>query len=262
MTFHTRLLGSRLPATLVDNRPPEETSSYQVASRNNTTDDERMERAHDEDMARITLEVCRGYRGTMGFYMPERRDPSPRFLGLVPLLGRLKMIKFTVWAGFDWWSDKGPWRGPGAIRTITARLRRTWPDQDDTILEPSRVEYDPNIVSLPQPEDKLFVAIGVLLQHLPLVEEVRIDVLMHLMDFVMWDFSDTQWKGIQGWLDGPVCRPDKGQLKKVSRRLMLVNPTPPIPSACMLRQVETRGEGEDFFVVRRGTNNVSPICSF
>jgi hypothetical protein len=59
--------------------------------------DEAMERLQNNDIARITLEVCRDLCGSM--FIPERSVVSPCFLSLVTILGHLRKIEFAIWAG-------------------------------------------------------------------------------------------------------------------------------------------------------------------
>lgn len=257
LDFHTRRLNSLLPTALLEDKPSEDTSSNKLAARNNTTLDEGMERFHDGDITRVTVEILRVFRGTMGFYVPERKEPSPRFIGLAPLLGRLKKIKFIVWAGFDWWSGAStrPIVNAARTRTKKAILKRMQSDQDDVIEQPSQWEEDDAASqSAPRP-NQVTTAINTLLPYLPLVEEVHVDVLWHVMDFWNWDLPEDKLAGIRGWLDSPLCSTTEHKLKKVHRRIVVFHP--PDKSKTLLRQVELRQDEEGSVCVQRGTNKVS-----
>ncbi|KAF2120143.1 hypothetical protein BDV96DRAFT_464652, partial [Lophiotrema nucula] len=165
-------------------KPVEESESNRLAARANTNLEEATEQAHDARVVRFTLEIERATRGAFGFYKAVRDTLSPRFLGLLPVLGPVKKIKFTVWVGFEWWSLPRQSRG----RTVGK----------------------PNA---------LFVAVEEVLKYLPLVEEIQVDVLMHVADYWNWDMADEHKDGVQAWLDHSVCNNQAGRIKRVYRRL-------------------------------------------
>ncbi|KAF2442896.1 hypothetical protein P171DRAFT_486865 [Karstenula rhodostoma CBS 690.94] len=55
-----------------------------------------------------------------------------------------------------------------------------------------------------------------------LVEEVKIDLLTHDIDYWNWDLPETWWEGIRDWLDRPISPLARGQVKKMDRRLIVV----------------------------------------
>jgi len=263
--FHAHYLNSLLPINVADSTPPESTSSHQLAARNNTTIDETMERHHDEGVLRITLEILRAFRGTMGFFVPVRDVPSPHFMALLPLLSRVKRMKFTVWAGYDWWSGNStrPIVSVDRARELKARrnvlkAKRTWSDQTDVIQSPTVQREEATDASQAPRPNHLATAIDKLLDHLPVLEELHVDVLLHVIDFTNWDLpEDIKWEGIRGWLDGPVSPSAEGRLKKVQRRLVVAHPGPPTLSGTFLRQREVWRDGEDVVHVERGVRTVS-----
>ncbi|KAF2678052.1 hypothetical protein K458DRAFT_446655 [Lentithecium fluviatile CBS 122367] len=242
LSFHAHHLNSLSPTTVTDPTPPESTLSHKLAARNNTHPDETMERYHDDGVVRITLEILRTFRGTMGFFVPVRDVPSPHFLSFLPLLGRIKKMKFIVWAGYDWWSGNSTRPVISIDRSRRAKPKRTWPDQTD-VQQPSVRREDDSIPSQARRPDRLAVAIDTVLQHLPVVEELQVDVLLHATDFTNWDLpEEIKWEGIREWLDGPVSLSAGAQLKKVHRRLIVVHQGPPTISGTFLRQCEI-GDG-------------------
>ncbi|KAL5388097.1 hypothetical protein DPSP01_003088 [Paraphaeosphaeria sporulosa] len=69
----------------------------------------------------------------------------------------------------------------------------------------------PSVAGIPP----LGVAVDAILQHLPLVEEAKIDLLIHDIDYWNWGLPATWWEGIRDWLDGPVFPLPKGQSKRI-----------------------------------------------
>lgn len=255
LQLYASLFNSLLPATITDMRPAEETASNKLAARINASSEELAERAHDDDSVRITLEIQRAIRGTMGYHVPKREDLSPRFMALLPLLRRLKKLKLTVWAGYSWWEGPVERRFIGIEVRPTARFKRTSPDQDDKLQEPTQWKEEAACYS--KPDNALSTAIDAILKNLPLIEEVNVDILMHVSDYFNWDLPDVKWEGVQSWLDGPVCSNTGDGLKRVYRRFVVLDPGPPTKSATFLRQLESRQKGKDYFRVDRGTGEVS-----
>ena len=256
LTYHSCRLNSHRRATIVDSRLEQQTINEQFAERRNIGSDEALERPHDNDCARITLEVLRPYRDSMGYCIPEKKDPSPRFMALTPLLGRLKRIKFMVWAGYEWWSGESTRPIAKTRRLQKARLSRTSADQDDAVLQPSLWETnDVGAPLVPRP-NPLSVAIDALLRFLPLVEEINIDLLMHHSDWWSWDLPDIWWEGIRTWLDGPVSPISEGKVNKIDRRVVLTHYDWHKP-ATLLEQHELMERDGCVVHIRRGSRKVS-----
>ncbi|KAF1942933.1 hypothetical protein EJ02DRAFT_453837 [Clathrospora elynae] len=156
---------------------------------------EEAERACDDGTLRITVEVQRPLRGPQGYFVPERNELSPRFLALLPLMNKTKKIRFAIWPGYDWWNG-----GPQPLTDKYGNIR-------------------PNTDQAKKP-DAVSAAIGKILECLPQVEELSVDVLMQASDGVRWDLPDAKWENVQPWLDTSVT-PNAGQtLRKVTRRLI------------------------------------------
>jgi hypothetical protein len=259
LDFYAHYLNSFVPVPVTDSTPPETTSSQQLTARTNTTEDESMERTLDEGVVRITLEILRSFRGAMGSFVPVREDLSPHFMALLPLLGRIKKMKLAVWAGYDWWSGNStrPIVNVDRVRRLV-RYKRTWSDQTDVPPPDVPPIGDDTNITGPSRPDHLATAIDKLLHHLPLLEELSVDVLLHIVDFASWDLpEEIKWEGIRAWLDGPVSPLEGGRLKKVQRRLLVVHLSSPMEWGTFLRQSEVRREGEDVVDVERGVRMVS-----
>ncbi|KAF2466331.1 uncharacterized protein BDR25DRAFT_237443 [Lindgomyces ingoldianus] len=167
-----------------------------LAARLNSNLEESIESAKDDGSVRITVEILVLIRGSMGSYIPSRDKPSPRFLAMLPLLRHLKKVKFLVWGGWDFWF------GPPKRRPGSGRHQKALPS----------VEQNP-----------LSIALKTLMSYLPNVEEVNIDLLMHIRDYWNLDLPDIKWAGIEGWLLEPIYQASNVHLRKVHRRLMACN---------------------------------------
>ncbi|KAF1952206.1 hypothetical protein CC80DRAFT_552634 [Byssothecium circinans] len=111
---------------------------------------------------------------------------------MLPLLSRLKRIKFIIWAG----------------EVETAQFKRTFPDQDDLVLAPSQwKQVVPTSSSSTDnlSRDSLSRTLATLLEHLPLVSEVHIDILIDATSYLNWDLLDPKWVTVQKWLGGPIA---------------------------------------------------------
>ncbi|KAF2194787.1 hypothetical protein K469DRAFT_547510 [Zopfia rhizophila CBS 207.26] len=212
LEFIACIANSHRPAPISDPRPVEESRSNQLAARANTDIEEISERKKDDGSVRITMEILRPIRGAMGFYVPTRDELSPRFMALLLLLRQIKRVKFIIWGGWDWW------RGPKETLTPKAEFSATQPESTKP--------------------DQLSVAVDRVLRHLPLVEDVSIDVLMHVSDYWNWDLPEVRWEGIQGWLDGRIYPNDERKLKRVYRRLIACNPAAPARFLTFYRKLE------------------------
>ncbi|KAF2642087.1 hypothetical protein P280DRAFT_517083 [Massarina eburnea CBS 473.64] len=222
--------------------------------------DEIIEHHHDDNMVRITLEVDEAIVESLGSYIPERIEPSPHFLSLLPLLGRLRTIKFIVWAGFNWWGSQSDSTTPKLEEMLKrARIRRTFSDQDDQVAEPSvwkPATSTPSSTDITN-HDSLSKALSTLLDHLPLVSEVQIDILLHATAYLNWDLPNTKWEYVKKWLDGPPAYnpvENRAVLEKVQRRLVTVAlvGSSKVFSRVFLRQLEVRLPGREVVEVRRG----------
>lgn len=257
LAYHARRLNSSRHAIVVDPKSPNETTGHTLAERNNTGSDDMLERLHDDNMVRMTLEILRQHRGTMGYYTPERKELSPRFMGLKPLLCRLRKCKFTVWAGYDWWSGESTRPISKGERLDKARISRVSADQDDKATKPTIWLQGGARNTLESRPNPLSVAIDTLLQHLPLVEEVKIDLLIHDIDYWNWDLPETWWEGISDWLDRPISPLAKGRVKKIDRRLIVVYHGHARVSGTLLHQRELVQQDNTVIRVERGTRQVS-----
>lgn len=257
LTYHARRLNSNRLTNIPDSNPIHHTTNYQPGEGDDTISDESLERLHDDDCARVTLEVLRQHRGLWGYYVPERQEPSPHFMALIPLLSRLKHIKFIVWAGHDWWSGDSTRPIVKIKRLQRARLSRVSADQDDKVIQPTLWENDGTTKALAPRPNPLSVAIDALLRYLPLVEEVKIDLLIHHVDWWSWDLPDPWWEGIREWLDGPISPIAKDRAWKVERRLTIVLHGDLRNSGTVLYQRESVQRDSSVIRIERGTRKVS-----
>ncbi|KAF2660082.1 hypothetical protein K491DRAFT_109426 [Lophiostoma macrostomum CBS 122681] len=219
-----------------------------------TSFDDMIERARDEGCVRITLEIQRLIRGVMGGYMPARDTPSPLFISLVPVFSRLKKIKFLAWSAWSWWT--GPPKRLNKMGQQRARLGQTDDSKDPQVPQAGETS---TIAGKPCKPDDLSLAIETLLEYLPLVEEIHIDLLMHEYDYWNWDLPEDRWVGIQQWLDSPISPPKRGVPLKVYRRLLSCEANTPARAAIFYHQLEERkagSDGSDVVQVSRGSSEV------
>ncbi|KAF2266416.1 hypothetical protein CC78DRAFT_566809 [Lojkania enalia] len=182
------------------------------------------ERSNDDGSFRITLEMQRPIRGSMGAYVPIRDTPSPRLVSMAPLLGRLRKIKFVVWGSWEWWNPVSPEiivqrLKKAKLRAKAKKIQAASAQGADASAQ--SLQDDDGAPALESRVDPLFVAIGLLMKHFPLVEDISVDVLIHMSDLRTWDLPDVSYEGIRPWLDGPIYPPDGRRLKKAYRRLMV-----------------------------------------
>jgi hypothetical protein len=204
--------------------------SHVLAARRGNEDDEEAERIGDCGM-RITIEAQRAVRGQQGYYIPRREELSPRFLALLPFMQRAKKLRLVVWPGYDWWNGSKP----RAVRRLNGRLRLIEEDTDTQPVKPDAVSF----------------AIGKILERLPAVEELTVDLLMNAGDVVRWDLPDRVWDNMQYWLDGAVAHEGTSALRKVVRRLAAV--WEPTKIEVFYTQQETRiDDGKAWHVQRKG----------
>jgi len=108
-------------------------------------------------------------------------------------------------------------------------------------IDESKVSDQPDAVSY---------AIGRVLDMLPVVEEVEVDIFAHVGAISRWDLATPPWEGIQYWLDGPVAREGTVGLKSVKRRLKTVWDEK--KTEAFYVQSEMRTGGGRWHVKRRG----------
>lgn len=210
-------LNSRLPQP---QKAPEEDRprSNALAERLGDETIEAAERAYDDGTLRFTIEVQRNHLGFAGFFMPTRNELSPRFKGLLPFMEKARKAKIIVLAGYDWWSGSIP--------------------------RSSRGSDCPQL-------NHASIAIGKILEHLPAVEELCVDVLMHAADMARWDLPYPKWEKVLPWLDGSVSVPRANTLNKIARGLGVVWTS--VKPEFILSQTETRRPADSIWeIVRKG----------
>ena len=219
-----------------------------------------MENFHDENMVRITLEVEQVEMKPWGSKKVNRIGPSPQFMATLPFLSRIRRIKFIVWAGYDWWSGRSEPTHQKVERLQRAQFKRTSSDQDDELLAPSQWKQIP--LSSRSCDDNvshgpLSKALATLLDYLPLVSDIHVDVLMSVPDYLNWDLPEQKWNCVEKWLHGPLAcstKAERERIATVQRRLItvgLVGP-PKVFSKVFFRQREERSRDGNMFNVKRG----------
>ncbi|KAF1914757.1 hypothetical protein BDU57DRAFT_540636 [Ampelomyces quisqualis] len=226
LQYHSHALNSHSSAA-ADVRPSQEPPvSNLLAERVGQEVDEEVERLGEHPL-RITLEVQRQLRGKFGYAIPVREELSPRFLALLPLMDRARKLRLVIWPGYDWWNGARP----QAFTKINGRIK-----------------IDANA---PPKPDALSVSIGKVLDCLPAVEELQVDVLAHVGDLSRWDLPDSVWTKIQYWLDGPIASEGGHALQKVCRKITGV--WSPGCIETLYDQQETRtGDGSKWHIKRHG----------
>ncbi|KAJ4373276.1 hypothetical protein N0V83_003570 [Neocucurbitaria cava] len=216
-------------------------SSITLSARLGTEDSEEAERASDDGSLRITIEVQRAQRGLMGYSIPIRDELSPRFLGLLPLMDKARKVRLVIWPGFDWWAGGLPQPLRGVDKPETPSLSKSGTTR-------------PNTAS---------VAIGKVLERLPAIQELNVDVLMSAADGSRWDLPDNKWEKVQPWLNEPISIHGGRALKKVVRRLAAVW-KPSQAAEAFYTQIETdQGSGKPWKVERKGdmrTPTLRSLC--
>lgn len=184
-------------------------------------DEADWEENNNDGCVQITMEICRPIRSNLGSIIPIRDTLSPCFLTLAPIiLSKVKRVRFVVWAGWMWWS--GPQRRPAELQ-LARRIRSTHcltPDQmDETAYASSMAKFvEPN-----EP-DPLTDTLDAVLEHLPLVDTVEVVAPLHVSDYWNWDLPQKKWKGVEGWLESPICESGKRRWKSVQRSLVVCQP--------------------------------------
>jgi hypothetical protein len=219
---------------------PEEDAN--VESDRNAELEETAERTLVSGIVGLTLEMSRPYRTNMGAIIPKRETPSPRFLALVPLLSRIRRVKFIVWGAYDWW--KGPQqryvRVPRSERPL---VKRTSADESDAVLSRRKIDTSVQAQVMEEKPNPLSVAVAEMVKYMPMVEEVDVDVLINPGEYWNWDLAENRWEGLQGWLDATICSKDGKKMKRVYRRLIACELSPPARGATFYHQLETLQDG-------------------
>ncbi len=219
--LHYYLLQSDAPAKPVVS--DEQPHSNVLAARLGEELSEEAERATHDNSVRITIQVQRTQLGPMGYSIPVREELSPRFMAFLPLLNKVRRLRIVVWPGFDWWNGG--------------------------VVQPLRGIEKPSSAADSDKRNAASIAIEKILEHLPAVEELRVDVLMHASEGARWDLPENKWESIQSWLDSPVVAKNGQQLKKVTRRLAGVyNRQEP---EAFYTQIETRRGNSTTWEVKR-----------
>ncbi|KAI8932653.1 hypothetical protein NX059_010149 [Plenodomus lindquistii] len=228
LEHHTLRLNSTQPPVAADLQ--EKQMSAILATRSGTEFMEEAERACDDGLLRVTLDVERKLRGPMGYVVPTRDELSPRFLALLPLMQRARKLKLDIWPGYEWWNG-----GPQPLTDKYGNLRA-------------------NVANVSKP-NAATVAIGRVLEQIPHVEELAIDVLMQGQEASSWDLPDRKWENIQPWLDISITLRSQ-TLKKVTRRLVaFVKASTPEP---FYTQLETRQNTGPIWKVERKGDMLTP----
>jgi hypothetical protein len=172
-------------------------------------------------------EIMRYIRGNAWAYIPDRITPSPLFFSMLPLLNRLRRIKFTVWASWLWWKADEPPRTHVSKFKSGTRFKRTSSDETDELRDQpaSRDVVDGSAQYVPPKPDPLSVAMGAVLEKLPNIEEIDVDVLMLPSEWASWDLPDNKWEGVQGWLDDYSLLTIGRAHKSLYKRLIICSPT-------------------------------------
>lgn len=202
LAYYARRLNSGRHATITDPEPIEQTASYKFAETEGAAPCEMIERLHDDDCVRVTLEFFKQMHNIQESYMLGRQCLSPRFMALTSTSSRLKKIKLMVWVGH--------------ARLLNFR------DIGNTVedLSPRK-------------------AIDSLLKYLPLVEEVNIDLLIHCGDFMYWEYPSPWWLKIEDWFETSISLTLKARLRKMEKRLLMVMVDSNPKTKIMLRQCES-----------------------
>jgi hypothetical protein len=212
-------------AALDSEKQPQRSNSNILAERLGNELDEEAERLGDHGV-RITLEAQRAQRGPFGYAIPVRDELSPRFLALLPLMKRARKLRLVIWAGYEWWNGSRP----RAMKMVNGRPR-----------------IDPD--AQPDKPDAVSFAVGKVLEQLPAVEELEIDIIAHVGEFSRWDLPVLAWENVQYWLDGPIAREGGQSLKKVNRKLAGV--WDPKLTEAFYEQQETRVDASEKWHIKR-----------
>ncbi|KAH7128378.1 hypothetical protein B0J11DRAFT_578596 [Dendryphion nanum] len=216
-----RLANAPALSSIANETPVEETQSNILAARTNQSDEDVAERHRDNGSVRITMEIKRPIRSrNMGYYTPVRDTISPRFVALEFIFRHLKRIKFVVWGGMAWW--EGPPKNRGELPRERNKSTRISRDQTDGATSTHEAEQ----FLAPAPEsnatlDPLSVSMNALLNYMPGVEEVEIDIIIHAREYLNWNLPENRQQGILGWFDAPLFTSTNKKFGKVDRRLMI-----------------------------------------
>ncbi|KAF2997972.1 hypothetical protein E8E13_006461 [Curvularia kusanoi] len=223
LEHHAHLLNSGIS---MKSTPSEEQSADSTSNTSSSDGDFDLaaEQAVDDGVTlRLTLEVQRGRRGQFGgHHIPDRTELSPRFLSLLPLIEHTRKLKLVIWPGFDWWNGPSQTASLERWRQKKAMLKRINAYQVGHTEPPSETQAPEASSATKIQPDAVSVAIEKILEQLPVVEELDLNILIATGDLFRWDLPDVKWEKIQPWLDGAVTKRGCQQLRKVSRRLISV----------------------------------------
>ncbi|KAH9870043.1 hypothetical protein J1614_006965 [Plenodomus biglobosus] len=219
--YHGHQLNTRVLPRSAHSKEP---MSVIIKERVNAEFEEVAERACDDGVLRITLEVERRKPGSI-HTGPTRDQLSPRFLALLPLMQPARKLTLHVWAGYQWWNG-----GPPPVTSNHGNLYA-------------------NVAQVSRP-NALTVAIGRILERIPYVEELTINAFILGSEAGVWDLPDRKWESLQPWLDTPIAVRSQ-TLAKVTRTLsMFVRASVP---ESFYTQLETRqNSGPVWKVERKG----------
>ena len=149
--------------------------------------DEYVEQYQDdgEGYVRVTLEFFRQWRSAHDFFMIDRQNISPQFMALTPVFNRLRKIKFIVWFGY------------------AKSINRQWSSDMVLSSHPGKT-------------------IGALLEHLPLLEEVKIDLFLREVNYWNWKRPNAWWSEVKDWFERPMPLVPGGRLKRIARKVIEV----------------------------------------
>ncbi|KAF2496798.1 hypothetical protein BU16DRAFT_341923 [Lophium mytilinum] len=166
----------------------------------------------------ITMDVLQHVHASFGgMHVPERTSLSPTFLSLLPIMQHVRQLQFAIWPGWAWWNGPPKKRADPVPSLRSLRFHRVSGSPDQTY-ETTR----PALVETSQP-DQLATALEKVLARLPCVDDVSIDVLMHMYNYSNFDLPDKKWERVQGWLDKPVEKGTGRRWKRVRRQMVAVN---------------------------------------
>jgi hypothetical protein len=223
--------------TLMDiaNSPPLRTRLRSALSESsNSTADEYSTRARETDpWPQVAMDVQVAVRVSYGSFIPERTELSPTLLVHLPILQHVRQLQFAIWPGWLWWNGPKEKRATSILPNISSMRAHRSALSPDQMYE----RTTPALVQTGEP-DALGVAVETVLARLPCVQDVEIDVFMHLADYWNWDLPDRRWVRAKGWLDAPVEKGAGRRWKRVKRQLMVLN----FSSPCMQIPIFTKTE--------------------
>jgi hypothetical protein len=187
----------------------------------------------------VTMDVLQVVHASFGGMVEaERTALSPTFLSLLPIMQHVTHLQFAIWPGWSWWNGRPKKRANPVpnIRSLRHHRVSGSPDQIYAITTPALVETS-------EP-DKLATAVETVLARLPCVNDVSIDVLMHMYNYANWDLPDKKWEKVRGWLDQPVEKGAGRRWKRVRRQMVAVHFHAPYWLIPFYKKTEVWEEGD------------------